>query len=229
MGVSSSWRWRQYIPPKNLSPDNTALYHRRENFYYVPVYFQEDKCSELRISDFSLCAISHTNSIKDQSVFFGPQLYCHNNVCFIFNECIKLLGLICSITLRFFSLDCLYVLYFTLVRSRLEYASVVWNSITSTGANKLERIKQEFASGCFCRFCPNVPYSYSFALEKLSLHFLRKRRHHREILLFVQACRSLKSGTSHLYNVSVHVPTCNIRDCLPLSFSWVYLFCQRGG
>jgi hypothetical protein len=44
---------------------------------------------------------------------------------------------------------CLYVLYFTLVGSKLEYASVVWNNIMSTDANKLECIQQRFASVCF--------------------------------------------------------------------------------
>jgi hypothetical protein len=38
------------------------------------------------------------------------------------------------------------------VRPRLEYASAVWNSITSTVANKLERIQQRFTSVCFYHF-----------------------------------------------------------------------------
>jgi hypothetical protein len=37
-------------------------------------------------------------------------------------------------------------------------------------------------SVCFCRFFPHVPYSYTFALEKLSLHSLRTRRHHLDAL-----------------------------------------------
>jgi hypothetical protein len=41
------------------------------------------------------------------------------------------------------------MLYFTLVRSKLEYAYVVWNSITTTDANKLERIQQKFAALCY--------------------------------------------------------------------------------
>jgi uncharacterized membrane protein len=40
-------------------------------------------------------------------------------------------------------------LYITLVRSKIEYASVDWNSITSPDANKLERIQQRFAALCF--------------------------------------------------------------------------------
>jgi hypothetical protein len=81
-----------------------------------------------------------------------------NIVDFKFSECIKLFGLIRSITFRFSFLDCLYMLYFTLVISKLEYASVVWNSITSTNASKFERMRQKFTSVCFCRLIPHVVF-----------------------------------------------------------------------
>jgi hypothetical protein len=109
-------------------------------------------------------------------------------------------------------IECLYVLYFTLVRSKLEYASVVVNSITSTDANKLERIQQKFASVCFYRFVPHVPYTYNDALEKLSLQSLRKRRHRLDAIFFVQVYRGLKSCASLLENVSLRVPPSHIRD-----------------
>jgi hypothetical protein len=72
--------------------------------------------------------ITLTSSIKDLGVFFDSKLLFHNHVNYIFFECIKLLGLIRSITYSFSSLESLYVLYFTLVMSKLEYASVVWDS-----------------------------------------------------------------------------------------------------
>jgi hypothetical protein len=68
------------------------------------------------------------------------------------------------------------ILYVSQVQ--VEYASVVWNSITSTDVNKLERIQQKFVSVCFYRFFP------SCSLEKLSLHFLRKRKYHLVALFF---------------------------------------------
>jgi hypothetical protein len=73
-----------------------------------------------------------------------------------FHSVIKLLELVRTLTFSFSSLDCLYMLYLTLVRSKFEYASVVWNSIMTTDANKLERIQQKFAALCYNRFLPHV-------------------------------------------------------------------------
>jgi hypothetical protein len=77
-------------------------------------------------------------------------------------------------------------LYITSVRSKLEYASAVWNSITSTDANKPERTQQRFAALCFNLFFPQVHYSYSLPLEKLKLHTLRMRRYHLKAQFLIQ-------------------------------------------
>ncbi|PNF39610.1 hypothetical protein B7P43_G10540 [Cryptotermes secundus] len=164
--------------------------------------------------EYQLChaIITRTSSIKDLGVFFDSKLHFHTHVNYIFSECLKLLGLIRSNTYRFSSLESLYVLYFTLIRSKLEYASVVWNSITSTDANKLERIQQKFASICFYRFLPHISYNYTDALEKLSLQSLHKRRHHLDAHFLVQVFRGLKSCAFLLENVSLRVPPSNLRD-----------------
>jgi hypothetical protein len=147
----------------------------------------------------------------------------------------KLLGLIRSLTFRFCSSDCLYVLYFTLVRSKLEYASVVCNCITSTDASKLERIQQKFASVRFYRSFSLC--SLYFFLEKLSLYSLGKRRHHLDALFLFRSIVALNLallswrmldfvfllamlGTSQRL---VFVPL------ITLSFYSVCLCCQRGG
>jgi hypothetical protein len=54
----------------------------------------------------------------------------------------------------------------------------------STNAIKLESIQQKFSSVVPIIFSPRISYSYTFALEKLSLHSLRKRGHHLDALFF---------------------------------------------
>jgi hypothetical protein len=79
--------------------------------------------------DYKLChsSITRTDFIKDLGVFIDAKLNFHDHVNYIFTQCIKLLGLVRSITFNFSSVECMLRLYTTLVRSKLEYASVVWN------------------------------------------------------------------------------------------------------
>jgi hypothetical protein len=58
-----------------------------------------------------------------------------------------------AVTFPFSCLDGPLMLYVTLVRCKVEYAAVVWNSITYTDASKLEHIQWRFlsllSSSCF--------------------------------------------------------------------------------
>jgi hypothetical protein len=105
----------------------------------------------------------------------------------------------------------MYRLFITLVRSKLEYASVVWNSITSTNSNKLERIQQRFSALCFNRFFPEV-HCYSLPLEQLKLHTLRMMRHRFNVLFLIQVYLDSKFCPAVLEIVGLRVSLRYITD-----------------
>jgi hypothetical protein len=71
------------------------------------------------------------------------------------------------------------MLYFAVVRPKLEYASVIRNSIISADANKLEGIQRKFAATFYNRFFPNA-HANAFVY----LTYLTRR----ETLTFMQHC-----------------------------------------
>jgi hypothetical protein len=92
---------------------------------------------------YKLCGsrINHTDTLKDLGIILDTKLYFHPHVDYIFSQALHLLGLIRVIIFSFSSIDSLLMLYFTLVRSKLEYASVAWNTLALSDANKLEHIQ----------------------------------------------------------------------------------------
>jgi hypothetical protein len=67
--------------------------------------------------------IIQTDYVKDLGVMLDSKLHFHRHVDYLRSKALKLLGLIRFITYNFSSLDSLKVLYITLIRSKLEYAS----------------------------------------------------------------------------------------------------------
>jgi hypothetical protein len=102
-------------------------------------YYQENERSELSVQ-IGNSFILRTNSIKDLGVHIDCKLHFHRHVDFLSLHALKLIGLIRTVIFSFSTLDSLLMLYFALVRSKLEYASVAWNSVMITDSNKLERI-----------------------------------------------------------------------------------------
>jgi hypothetical protein len=108
-----------------------------------------------------------------------------------------------STTNCFFStLESFLLLYVTLVRSTLAYASPVWNNII-TDARKLKRIQRKFAVLCFSRFFTHISYNYASTLEHSKLHTLQVIRHHLDALFFNQVFLGSKFCPSLIDNSSL--------------------------
>jgi hypothetical protein len=84
------------------------------------------------------------------------------------------------------------MLYFALVRSKLENASVAWNSVTITDSSKLERVQRKFAALCLKIFFNDVEYHYGNVLGKLNLQTLHIRRRHFDAMFLIDVFSGTK-------------------------------------
>jgi hypothetical protein len=160
-----------------------------------------------------------TDCIKDLGVHIDYKLHFHHHIDFLSSLVMKLLGLIRTITFSFSTIDSLLMLYLILVRSKLEYASAVWNSVTITDSNKLERIQRKFAALYYNRFFQDTEYHYNNLLEKLNFLTLHKRRRHSDALFLINVFSGAKCCSSVLETVGIRVPTRNIRNFTPFCCS----------
>jgi hypothetical protein len=107
------------------------------------------------------------------------------------------------ITFNCSSLECLLRLCIALVNSKMECEHIVWNSIPSTYANKLECIQKWFVALCFNSVFSQDHYCYSFVYLGLKfcspvLEIVGLRvpaRHIRDFALF-NVCSSCKNCPS---------------------------------
>jgi hypothetical protein len=81
---------------------------------------------------YKLCTYLHLccQCVKDLGVLLDCNLCFHYYIDYLFCEGLKMLGLICCITSSVSAVGYLCVLYIIFVWPKLEYSSVVWNSIT---------------------------------------------------------------------------------------------------
>jgi hypothetical protein len=63
--------------------------------------------------------ILRSDCIKDLGVMLDSKLYFHRHVDFVYPQALRTLGLIRYVTYNFSSLDCLVVLYNSLIRSNI--------------------------------------------------------------------------------------------------------------
>jgi hypothetical protein len=91
--------------------------------------------------------ILRSDCIKDLGVMLDSKLHFHRHIDFVHSQAFRTLGFI-YVTYNFSTSDCLVVLYNSLIRSKLEYASAVWNNLSLTDSNKIENMQRKFSNLC---------------------------------------------------------------------------------
>lgn len=151
--------------------------------------------------------VSRVEVIRDLGVNFDSALRFDFHVSHVYSTCMRMFGLICRISIGFHDFRSLIALYYSLVRSRLEFASTVWNCLTKTQSECLERIQQKLVRVVYDRFHNRVWYfNYDNLLSKLDMISLRKRRLIRDLTFFYKIVHGTVDAPSLLYAIDFHVP-----------------------
>ena len=151
--------------------------------------------------------ITRVEVIRDLGVFMDPAINFNHHVTTIANASCRVLGAITRVTRGFSNPLCILRLFSSLVRSRVEYASVVWNCIGVTNSGVIESVQRRFVRVLFDRyFQPNYFYSYERICELVKLDSLHNRRTIRGLTYLYRIVNGIIDSPELLSHIFLHVP-----------------------
>jgi hypothetical protein len=159
--------------------------------------------------------LKSVNTIKDLGIIFDTSLSFSSHIRSLLSESYKLLGFVKRNTRSFQNLEAIMKLYQTLIRSKLEYCCVVWDSIPMSDSDSLEILQNKFLRYLyfkkFSHACPfDLPSSdlrNIFEISKLSL-----RRKLSLVALVHKIINCSVDSRVLLENICLYVPNRNIRS-----------------
>jgi hypothetical protein len=165
------------------------------------------------VDNVSLVRVEH---VKDLGVTFDNKLTFHKHIQTIVTQSYKLLGFIFRNTPNNQDPDCILLLYKSLIRSKLEYSSVVWSPATKKKINYLEKVQSRLVRRLFFTvngFYPSYPEGISCQAlcEALDLQSLSGRRQVHGLLFLYKLLNHQTDSAELLNKLSFEVPRANIR------------------
>ena len=121
--------------------------------------------------------ILRVTTVNDLGVLFDSELRFVNHVDWIVSKAFRMLGFIMRQCCEFKNVEVLKTLYFSLVRSHLDYCCMIWSPIYRTHVTRIERVQIKFAN--FLLFKLKIDKSlltHNHRLNILGLESLEKRR-----------------------------------------------------
>lgn len=120
-------------------------------------------------------SLNQVSSFKDLGVTFDSHLSFDVHIDALAKKAFKTLGFVIRTSRSFRSIDAIKCLYFSLVRSQLEYGCPIWFPYYKTHIDRLERIQRRFTRFIFRKF--HIPYiNYDARLKILNMKSLFQRR-----------------------------------------------------
>ncbi|GJQ87098.1 hypothetical protein Trydic_g23949 [Trypoxylus dichotomus] len=124
-------------------------------------------------------SLPRETSMRDLGVVFDSRLTFMEHISSICTSALSMLGFIIRVTRPFASITAILPLYFAFVRSRLEYASLVWSPMYIYQIHLLEQIQRRCLKFLYFKKFNTYPiqgFSHSALLEAFNIDSLELRR-----------------------------------------------------
>jgi len=137
-----------------------------------------DSSKSMMSFDYRLGSISiqRVSQVHDLGISFVPSFNFRPHIDYMTTKAFRVLGFIIRHSSNFSSTNCLLALYYALVRSVIEYRSVVWSPYTAVDICRINRVQNSFMR--FAGHCLNIthpPHDYGPISQALRLDSLLVR------------------------------------------------------
>lgn len=149
--------------------------------------------------------------VRDLGVYIDEKLILDKHIENIIKKAYKMAGFVLRISKPFKKLSSYLLLYKTLVRSQLEYASVVWNPYYTIYSERIERIQKKYLRAVHYRLWGKPP-SYEKSLETFKLNSLAKRRQVADAVALYNICNAKYNCPELLSQIYFRTPTRRTRS-----------------
>lgn len=181
-----------------------------------------NKCSHIKFSrkfiKFSTCyhingsVLNRVDEIKDLGIIIDSEMKFTNHINNTINKCLRMLAFIFRNTKEFKSVQALKILYFSLVRSHVEYCSFIWYPFYQNNIQRIERIQKKFLTKIsFINGTYRSVKGYSERLDKFGMLSLWQRKHQLSMIFLYKLLNHEVDCPSLLSQINVLVPRVSAR------------------
>lgn len=159
--------------------------------------------------------ISYTEYVKDLGVTFESNLCFKTHINNIVQSAYKVLGFIIRNTQLFDDSSTLRILFFSLVRSKLEYCSVVWSPFYAYLVRQIEDVQRRFLKYLYFKKFGHYPVrgvNQVVLNREFNFESLVVRRVISDICFLYNILHNKIKCPELLQNIPIHVPAANLRS-----------------
>lgn len=168
---------------------------------------------------YKLCSatLEQVSVIKDLGILFDSKLHFEDHINYITNKSFQLYGFVMRTSVCFKRPQSFLLLFKSLIRSQLEYATSIWNPFYSKYSDRLETVQRKFLRTVEYK-CYHRRLSYDNLLSKYSVQSLFKRRLLLDQLTLYNICHHKFDCTEIINQIKYRVPLRLGRSCNIITF-----------